>query len=59
MWAPQDYLSKDYLFGQDERVFTFETFRRWLLRKKSALEPKRCFDLLAAELKRELQFGVF
>jgi hypothetical protein len=30
MWAPQDYLSKDYLFGQDERVFTFETFRRWL-----------------------------
>jgi hypothetical protein len=30
MWAPQDYLSKDYLFGQDERVFTFETFRCWL-----------------------------
>lgn len=30
MWVPQEYLSKDYLFGQDERVFVFETFRRWL-----------------------------
>jgi len=30
MWAPAEYLNKDYLFGQDERVFTFETFRRWL-----------------------------
>jgi hypothetical protein len=30
MWAPHEYLSKDYLFGQDERVFIFETFRRWL-----------------------------
>lgn len=30
MWAPQDYQSKDYLFGQDERVFVFETFRYWL-----------------------------
>lgn len=30
MWAPQDYLSRDYFFGQDERVFTFETYRRWL-----------------------------
>lgn len=30
MWAPADYLSKDYLFGEDERVFAFETFRRWL-----------------------------
>ena len=24
------YLTKDYLLGQDERVFAFETFRRWL-----------------------------
>lgn len=30
MWVPQDYLTKDYLFGQDERIFAFETFRRWL-----------------------------
>ena len=30
MWVPTEYLDKDYLFGQDERVFTFETFRRWL-----------------------------
>ena len=30
MWVPHEYLSVDYLFGQDERVFTFETFRRWL-----------------------------
>jgi hypothetical protein len=30
MWVPRDYLDKDYLFGQDERVFAFETFRRWL-----------------------------
>lgn len=30
MWAPQEYFSKDYLFCQDERVFIFETFRRWL-----------------------------
>jgi hypothetical protein len=30
MWVPQEYLTKEYLFGQDERVFTFETFRRWL-----------------------------
>jgi hypothetical protein len=30
MWVPQDYLSREYLFGQDERVFTFETYRRWL-----------------------------
>ena len=32
MWAPRDYLTKEYLFGQDERVFTFETFRCWLHR---------------------------
>jgi hypothetical protein len=30
MWVPRDYLAGDYLFGQDERVFAFETFRRWL-----------------------------
>ena len=30
MWVPPEYLTCDYLFGQDERVFAFETFRRWL-----------------------------
>ncbi len=30
MWVPPEYLTCDYLFGQDERVFVFETFRRWL-----------------------------
>jgi hypothetical protein len=30
MWVPPEYLSGAYLFGQDERVFAFETFRRWL-----------------------------
>jgi hypothetical protein len=30
MWVPQGYMSKEYLFGQDERVFIFETFGRWL-----------------------------
>jgi hypothetical protein len=30
MWVPREYLTKDYLLGQDERVFVFETFRRWL-----------------------------
>jgi hypothetical protein len=30
MWIPSKYLTCDYLFGQDERVFAFETFRRWL-----------------------------
>jgi hypothetical protein len=30
MWVPAEYLTCDYLFGQDERVFVFETFRRWL-----------------------------
>ena len=32
MWVPREYLTKDYLFGQDERVFAFETFGRWLQR---------------------------
>jgi hypothetical protein len=30
MWIPVEYQTTDYLFGQDERVFAFETFRRWL-----------------------------
>jgi hypothetical protein len=30
MWVPDEYKSVAYLFGQDERVFAFETFRRWL-----------------------------
>jgi len=30
MWVPPKYKTCDYLFGQDERVFAFETFRRWL-----------------------------
>jgi hypothetical protein len=30
MWVPQQYMSKEYLFGQDERIFIFETFGRWL-----------------------------
>jgi hypothetical protein len=30
MWAPAEYKTVDYLLGQDERVFAFETFRRWL-----------------------------
>jgi hypothetical protein len=30
MWVPREYLTKDYLLGQDERVFCFETFRHWL-----------------------------
>lgn len=32
MWVPSEYTTADYLFGQDERVFIFETFRRWLHR---------------------------
>ncbi|MBB2201930.1 hypothetical protein [Gluconacetobacter tumulisoli] len=30
MWVPDAYKTTDYLFGQDECVFAFETFRRWL-----------------------------
>jgi len=30
MWVPNEYKTVEYLFGQDERVFAFETFRRWL-----------------------------
>lgn len=29
-WVPDDYSTSTYLYGQDERVFTFETFRQWL-----------------------------
>lgn len=27
MWVPSEYMTKEYLLGQDERVFAFETFR--------------------------------
>jgi hypothetical protein len=30
VWVPDSYRSIDFLFGQDERVFVFETFRRWI-----------------------------
>jgi hypothetical protein len=30
MWVPEVYKTTEYLFGQDERIFAFETFRRWL-----------------------------
>lgn len=30
MWVPSEYKEPAYLFAQDERVFAFETFRRWL-----------------------------
>ena len=30
MWVPREYLTLDYLFGEDERIFAFETFRRFL-----------------------------
>jgi hypothetical protein len=30
MWVPEEYLTAEYLMGQDERVFFFETFRSWL-----------------------------
>lgn len=30
MWTPAGYKNTDYLFCMDERVFAFETFRRWL-----------------------------
>jgi hypothetical protein len=32
MWTPAEYRTKEFLFGEDERVFGFETFRRWLHR---------------------------
>lgn len=30
MWVPEYYKSVEYLFCLDERIFAFETFRRWL-----------------------------
>lgn len=30
MWTPNTYKTTAYLFGLDEMVFAFETFRRWL-----------------------------
>jgi hypothetical protein len=30
IWVPPEYKTCEYLFGQDERIFVFETFRRWL-----------------------------
>lgn len=30
MWVPKEYSTTQYLFAQDELVFVFETFRRWL-----------------------------
>ena len=29
-WVPPQYRTSDYLYGQDERIFVFETFRSWL-----------------------------
>lgn len=29
-WIPDAYCSRDYLYGQNALVFTFETFRQWL-----------------------------
>jgi hypothetical protein len=31
-WVPDEYRCKEYLYGQDERIFMFETFRQWLKR---------------------------
>jgi len=30
IWVPPEYMTKEFLFARDERVFFFETFRRWL-----------------------------
>lgn len=30
IWVPSSYKTPEYLFAVDERVFSFETFRRWL-----------------------------
>lgn len=32
MWVPREYMTLDFLFSQDERVYFLETFRRWLKR---------------------------
>ncbi|QJQ03095.1 hypothetical protein C798_23550 [Herbaspirillum rubrisubalbicans Os34] len=41
-WVPSDYRELSYLFSQDERVFIFETFRRWL--KSSFFQDTRKYD---------------
>lgn len=30
MWVPREYSTKEFLYGQDECVFGFETYRQWL-----------------------------
>jgi len=40
--VPQEYRSKEYLLGQDEHVFIFETFGRWL--KKSFFRSTGEYD---------------
>lgn len=42
MWVPREYMGSAYLFGQDERVFMFETFRRWL--QKSFFQKTGAYD---------------
>jgi hypothetical protein len=42
MWVPSEYTTINYLFGQDERAFVFETLRRWL--KKSFFRPTGEYD---------------
>lgn len=42
MWMPREYSTVDYLFGQDERIFVFETLRRWLT--KSFFRPTGEYD---------------
>lgn len=42
MWTPPEYRTVDYLFGQNEIVFAFETFRRWLL--KSFFQNTESYD---------------
>ncbi|WP_147486128.1 hypothetical protein [Burkholderia pseudomallei] len=29
-WVPREYRTSEFLYGQDERIFVFETFRQWL-----------------------------
>ncbi|WP_229296995.1 hypothetical protein [Herbaspirillum sp. CAH-3] len=41
-WVPSAYRTVQYLFSQDERVFTFETFRRWL--KSSFFQDTKKYD---------------
>lgn len=41
-WVPSAYRTVEYLFSQDERVFIFETFRRWL--KSSFFQDTKKYD---------------